>query len=658
MKYTFLNNMRWLGKCRNGMGSLLTAAFLLTGAASCKKSFLDIVPDNVATIDNAFSNRVEAEKFLYTCYSYLPTMGPVSNILFIGADDMWTYYFNNYSYQSPWKIALGEQNIVNPYVNFWDGENHAKPFFKAIRDCNIFLENMKTGEGYRRITDLSPDMQKRWVGEVQFLKAYYHFYLLRMYGPIPITDKNLPISASPEQVKVKRDPFDKVVDYLSSQLDEAATLLPDDVPKRNTELGRATKPAALMLKARLLVMAASPLFNGNPDYADFKDKDGQLLFNPTFEQQKWEKAAAACNDALEVATGAGLKLFEFTDAFAAISPATTTQLSIRGSVTEKWNTELIWGIPGNDPGDNRTLQQYMMADRIDPNNSKATYWGSYLAPTLRMAETFYSENGVPINEDKSWDYARRFDLRMATHEERFNVKEGYTTARLHFNRENRFYASMAFDGAVWYLNSSPGKSDENGFYIQGKMGQPQGKQRDEFYSATGYWAKKLVNWKFEQTSDGWNTERYPWPEMRLADLYLLYAESLNEIGRGNDAIEWLDRVRKRAGLKGVKASWSTYSNRPEKFSNKEGLREIIRQERQIEMAFEGSRLWDLRRWKEAVVLQNRPVQGWDVFQRLTTEYYRPRTLFNQTFVAPRDYLWPLKEYDLTINPNLVQNPGW
>ncbi|CAL1519504.1 hypothetical protein MMC2321_03253 [Chitinophaga sp. MM2321] len=628
----------------------LSAALLFTG---CKKSFLDIVPDNMVTLDNAFSNKTEAEKYLYTCYSYLPDAGPVSNILFMGADDMWTYRWNNYSYQSPWKISLGEQNIVSPLVNFWDGENHGKPYFKAIRDCNIFLENMMDGESTRHIAYLDPAMQKRWIAEVKFLKAYYHFYLLRMYGPIPITDKNLPISATPDEVKVKREPVDLVVDYISGLLDEAANELPAEITNRGTELGRATKTAAQMLKAKLLVMAASPLFNGNPDYASFKDKSGQLLFNPTVDPSKWEKAAAACDAALQTCAGVGIKLYEFADPFVTISPGTTTQLSIRGSVTERWNTEIIWSLSGRT---DNTLQQYSIIGRIDPSFTDGNYLSSYLSPTMRMAETFYSNNGVPINEDKTWNYSRRYELRTATHDERFNVQEGQTTARLHFDRENRFYASLGFDGGVWFLQSN--RTDENAWTIQAKFGQPQGKQHDEFYSVTGYWPKKLVNWKYTQTSTGFTTESYPWPEMRLADLYLLYAEALNETGKSTEAIIWLDKVRQRAGLQGVVASWSNYSTSPGKYTTKEGLRSIIHQERLIEMAFEGSRIWDIRRWKEAVAYQNQPVVGWDVFQRVTSEYYRPKTLHNQTFVAPRDYLWPLKEYDLTVNTNLVQNPGW
>ncbi|WP_212006049.1 RagB/SusD family nutrient uptake outer membrane protein [Chitinophaga sp. HK235] len=637
---------------------LLHSVYTITLASglllsACKKPFLDIVPDNVVTLANAFSNKTEAEKYLYTCYSYLPDAGPVSNILFFGADDMWTYRANNYSYQSPWKIALGEQNIVNPYVDFWNGAYHGKGYFRAIRDCNIFLENMMEGESYKHIAYLSPDMQKRWIAEVKFLKAYYHFYLLRMYGPIPITDKSLPVSATPDQVKVKRDPVDKVVGYIAGLLDEAIAVLPAEVPNRGTELGRITKPAAQMLKARLLTMAASPLFNGNPDYASFKDKDGQLLFSASYDASKWEKAAAACEAAIQTCAGVGIRLYEFSDPFAKLSPASIIQMSIRGSVTERWNTEIIWALSGRTDA---TLQTYSMADRIDPSFPNPTYLSSYMAPTLRIAETFYSSNGVPINEDKTWDYGRRYELRTATYDERLNIQQGYTTARLHFDRENRFYASLGFDGGHWFMQSNA--TDEKAWTIKAKFGQPQGKVSDQFYSETGYWPKKLVNWKFVQTNSSYNTEVYPWPEMRLADLYLLYAEALNETGKGTEAIVWMDKVRKRAGLDGVVNSWTNYSINPGKFSNKEGLRSIIHQERMIEMAFEGSRNWDLRRWKEAVIYENKPVLGWDVNQRVASEYYRPRTLFQQTFVAPRDYLWPLKEYDLTVNTNLVQNPGW
>jgi len=151
--------------------------------------------------------------------------------------------------------------------------------------------------------------------------------------------------------------------------------------------------------------------------------------------------------------------------------------------------------------------------------------------------------------------------------------------------------------------------------------------------------------------------------MRLTDLYLLYAEALNEAedspAARDEAMEWLDKVRKRAGLEGVKESWAKHSLKSDKFKSQAGLREIIHRERTIELMFEGSRFWDIRRWKEAEKeLNNKTVSGWETSQESPEGFYNKQTLLTQKFVSPRDYLWPIEEYDLIVNPNLVQNPGW
>src|SRR5690606_21749998 len=123
-----------------------------------------------------------------------------------------------------------------------------------------------------------------------------------------------------------------------------------------------------------------------------------------------------------------------------------------------------------------------------------------------------------------------------------------------------------------------------------------------------------------------------------------------------EAFQWIDRVRERAGIPGVEESWAMSSD-PGKVHSKEGFREIIQQERLIEMALEGSRYWDLLRWKKAESVISQPVRGWDVGQSETLLYYQPVVLFNQTF-KKKNYLWPIRESSLINNSNLVQNPGW
>lgn len=616
---------------------------------ACKKSYLSVAPDNVATLNNAFTMRSEAVKYLATCYSYLPNDGdPTQNVAYMGCDEEWYAYPSTAINTYNWAVARGGQNVTSPYLSYWDGY-----LFNAIRDCNNFLENV---EDLNQVPDLQIDERTRWIGEVMFLKAYYHFMLFRQYGPIPIIDKNLPVDAPLATTKVKRLPVDSVVNYIAALLDSAAARLPLTVITPSTDDGHITKPIAQSIKARVLVYAASPLFNGNTDYANFKNKDGQILFNQAFSLARWQQAADAARTAIQTCSQAGITLYQFINQTGfPLTDTTMTQMSIRNAVCEKWNQEWIWA---NSNSSTFQLQYSSMA-HIDPANSGNSSIYGTMGPTLKVAEQFYSANGVPINEDKTLDFSNITQLRTATHGERFNLIENYQTARINFDREPRFYADLGFDGGVWYMQNSPSHTDENTWTTQLKLGQFGAGVP---ITITGYYPKKMVNWKFAFLPDNSNhVEDYPFPNMRLADLYLLYAEALNEAsGPSADVYEYLNRVRTRAGLGTVQDSWTNYSNNPAEYTTKEGLRSIIRQERNIEMCFEGSRFWDQRRWKTAVQELNTNITGWN---RMGTAqnpqlFYTITTFFNEQFVAPRDYLWPLRVDDLQVNENLVQNPGW
>src|SRR5690554_5979980 len=209
-------------------------------------SYLDVVPDNIPTIEQAFNMRTTAERFLFTCYSYMPKHSNIAeNPALTSGDEIWLH--NNYN-QAGWMIAQGYQELVNPYQNFWQGQRSGRDLYQAIRDCNIFLENID------EVPDMVQTEKNRWKAEVKFLKAYYHFFLLRMYGPIPIKRENLPINAAPEEVKVYRDPVDEGFDYVVELIDEALPDLPVSIFAESTELGRITQPAALSIKAYVLVV--------------------------------------------------------------------------------------------------------------------------------------------------------------------------------------------------------------------------------------------------------------------------------------------------------------------------------------------------------------------------------------------------------------------
>ncbi len=140
---------------------------------------MDIVPDNVPELDNAFTSRTIAERYLFTCYNYIPGGFDIqSNPALFGGDELWlnsTAIFPEGSY-SNWYIARGNQNVNGPLNNYWEGSNQAKNLWRGIRDCNVFLANVY------KVPDMDEMEKNRWRAEARFLKAYYHYFLLKMYG--------------------------------------------------------------------------------------------------------------------------------------------------------------------------------------------------------------------------------------------------------------------------------------------------------------------------------------------------------------------------------------------------------------------------------------------------------------------------------------------
>ncbi len=620
----------------------IVALLLIFSASSCNE-YLDVVPDNVATIDDAFVDRASAERFLATCYNYLPNFGdPWINPGIGSGDEVW---FNEEIVGSSFNSALiarGLQNANDPHLNFWDGRQRGKGLYVGIRDCNIFLEEIDNA------IDLADFEKKRWVAEVKFLKAYYHFWLFKSYGPIPLVKENLPIYTKTEDVKVYRDPVDDVVSYIVELIDEAVVDLPDVLMSETLEYGRISKPIALAIKARVLATAASPLFNGNTDYASVVDNRGTQLFNQSFDASKWQKAADAAKEAIDAAAIANHSLVNEYRTKTELSPAMEREAIIRSIVSERNSPEVLWGATNFTFAQRYQRMCVPLLIQVTSSNPVSQFYAS----TLRMAELFYSKNGVPIEEDPEYDYANRFELRTAATEESDFIRSGEQTAVLHFDREARFYANIAFDRGTYFL-------DPTYYYVQTRNGELATKRNQGEFSATGYFVKKLIN-----PNNGINTNtmlayyEFPFPIIRLGDLFLLYAEALNEVKSAPDAevYEYVDMIRERAGLPGVVESWSQHSTWSDKPTTKDGMREIIKQERMIELAFEGQRFWDLRRWKDAEKYMNEPIRGWNINGK-GLGFYNVTTVFTPSYDF-KDYLWPLRDEEIIKNPNLVQNPGW
>lgn len=644
--------------------------FFLMGMISC--DFLDVVPDDTATLDHAFSNRSVTEKFLRTCYSHLPDpTNPFYYPTYFTSRDEFNVDGDSRARTTvAGKIADGLQGSNNPYQNYWSGVNGGKGMYKAIRDCNIFLNNVHIPQ------DLEDWERRRWTGEVKFLKAYYHFFLLQLYGPIVIADKEIPLSTSPTDLMVYREPVDECVDYIVGLLDEAISDLPLVLEDPSTEMGRISQMIALSVKAKVLAWAASPLFNGNTNYKTWVDNRGKQLISDTYDASKWKRAATAIKNAIDTCHLGGLQLYEFNKYTGGpqtynMNDTLVQLMTIRKSITEDVdrNMGVIWATQeafGNGKGGAsftplgdmlRALMPYMYTQ-------DQPFYFNYLDASWHMVELFYTNKGVPMEEDKTFNYGGRFGVRRATpgdkHE--FYIATGEITSEMHFNREPRFYADLAFDRG--YMELATGTSNGGASftpYMQWRNGEVQ--QQNGAPSGQ-YSPKKIIAFETSAskgtTGQSYSPYDYRFPLIRLADLYLLYSEALNEVKEEPDSevYYWIDKVREKAGLDGVEASWQNSAKNPDKPSTKNGMREIIQRERLIELAFEGQRFWDLRRWNIADKYWSLPPTRWSIKYKGPEEFYVPVEYDKARQVTFRDYLYPMRDYDLRVNRNLEQTFGW
>ncbi|MCU7549792.1 RagB/SusD family nutrient uptake outer membrane protein [Chitinophagaceae bacterium LB-8] len=619
---------------------------------SCKK-YLDIIPDNVATLEYAFRNRNETENYLFSCYNQMQSIQRLEN------NPGWTASgelttVDNFpgqglagSYSSAGFFVI--RGFLSPYgtaasTNIY---NDFSQVYVAIRRCNTLLENLNMPK------DLSLGERVQWTAEAKALKAFYYFYLVRKYGPVPLVKENLPVSAETEEVKLPRAPSDSIFSYINTLINEAAPDLPDQTYDLSKELGRFNKIMVSALKAKAAVLQASPLFNGDPDFKKLANRDGTPLLPAQFDPKKWTAAAAACKEAIDLCNSYNISLYRYSHPanLGYLPDSLKLLLSIQGPINFERSSafmipEIIW--PSNAPA----LQQRYLAPLVSTAalNARTVSPMGALAVPIAQAELYYTNNGVPINEDINYNYAGRYAYSNGTPEQKFYVQSGYPMANLHQFREPRFYADLAFDGGVWY---GMGTTTINNLLYLSTIGT-------SLSNWTGYWAKKLVNYQSKlapsSTADQVN---FYIPGMRLADLYLLYAEAQNEAsGPGTEAYRYIDSVRARAGLKGVVESWAKYSSKPDKPLTKEGLRSIIHQERRIELCFEGEVGWDLKRWKEYLQVLSEPLQGWNASgMALRSDYYKRMNLFTPV-LGLKNYFWPFHESVILNNSNIVQNLYW
>ena len=538
-------------------------------AVSCSKDVLDKAPLDSYTDDLVWSDLKLAEAFANNLYTVLPSAihwnsGNRSWSLSSAGDEAFNK-FNDYNAQIMNSGSLTPDNLGN--FDIW------RQTFSTIQDCNIFFENINQVPG-------DETWRNRLIGEVTYLRAYAYFKLIIDYGGVPLMTTPFNLDSN---FDVPRSTFDQCVDFISSELDKAADLLP--LAQSDENWGRATKAGAMALKSKVLLYDASP------------------LWNPSNDITKWENASDAAKAVID------LNMFH-------LYPGNYADI-----FTTK-NQELIMVRPTN--------KQYMwdafqgVEMFLSPSGFHG--WASF-APSQNLVDAFGTADGKDITDPTS----------------------GYNPQNPYINRDPRFSADIVYDGRPYgnpafcqdrYAVGSTNKVE----FFEGGLDSPQG------WDAWNNSVTRYTFRKYCDTTYNYNTETQTdkfWIISRLSEIYLNYAEAQFYLGNEDAAIQYLNRLRQRAGIENPLPNTLTGSE----------LENKIRNERQVELCLEGHRYYDVRRWKIAAITENKPLMGVVITKDASGKRTFTYTKVQERAFKPQHYLLPIPREEIN-RTHLEQNPGY
>jgi len=514
------------------------------------------------------------------------------------------------SKESPGDLGAFDRGDLNYFVwgNVYAGIKQVNDFFEHIEDAEV--------EDQEALDDLK--------GEAYFLRAYLYHNLLRMYGGVPIiTDVATLDEQDSDKLLVERNSFKETVNFIVNQADSAAHFLP--LEQTGDDLGRASKGAALALKSRVLLYAASDLYHENPSGNDFTGYDGS-----EDRAQMWRDAKEAAQDVMDLEV---YSLFRPNPA----GPEEASQNYYELFITDH-NSESIMErkfLDTRDDGYNPGL--------MNLPNGYHNYGGN--TPIQALIDDYQMLDGT----DFSWDDP---DKAKAPYE----------------NRDPRLDGTILHDGSPWQERPEDIKKYDKDNKIQtiSKIKLPNGNvvpgvdtrnspNEDWNGTYTGYYLKKYIR---EDVNHGTSTKQEGlWYYFRYTEVLLNYAEASIELGDYNDARDALNKIRKRAYMPTFDGSVTG-----------EDLKKEYRNERRIEMALEGHRFFDVRRWMIAPDVMNENVKAIVITAEATDRADRS-TYENYTYeveeIGPGNRSWedkmyfqPIPKDEMNRNKNLEQNPGY
>lgn len=627
-------------KKQNSIYTLLIA--LLCFVSSCDYlGVSDQLAGGLQNTEQVFDNVSYTKRWYANVFAGIPDYSGINSVNVGAFKNPWTGMCDELvvGYGNSSKYNNSDRNAANM------GFHRYGDCYKYIRQANIFLQKahpiMTTGtQGDQLLEDELTQMK----ANVRFMRAFYHYLLFEQYGPI-ILVKDKIYNATEDQ-DVPRNTVDEVIEYIDSELTAVASELTQE-PIFEDKDYRAwpTKGVALAVRAKLWLYAASPLLNGGYREAlSVTNPDGTRLF-PDYDAGKWEKALAACKDFIDYAEAGRYELYkEYKDDNGAVIDPDKSVYNL----FQKYTHEIIWATANNDWGGmNGDAFDRRIAPRCEKNGLGST------GVTQELVNAFYMKDGFPVSATaylpQSTLYQEEGYGTYKDQNDNFSKKyTNVTVSNRYLNREPRFYNTVFFNGRQW-----PVSCNQVLFYNGGNSGVQEGQA-----TLTGYMLFKRFNRSVSLTNPGVASQFRPSIIFRLADFYLMYAEAANEVNP-NDArvLKYLNLVRERAGLPDIETL------NPAIRGNQELQRAAIQRERQIELATEGQRYFDVRRWmiadKNGEGRQNGYVHGMNVRGESNDKEDFNRIVEASQIVFNRKmYLYPMPDSEMRKTKNLVQNPGW
>jgi starch-binding outer membrane protein, SusD/RagB family len=573
---------------------------LFLHASSCNTDFLDVTPQDRMPEATVWNDPGLTEAFVNEMYRGL-NHGIRELMAGSLADE--SHFIHNYGSTQVVQSTLTSGDLGAFSREDFD-EFRWNVLYARIRQTNLFFENID------RVPFEDASWKNRLIGEVHFLRAYFYHNLVRLYGGVPLVKKTYKLE---DEFLIERSSLDESIKYVVEEADLAASILPLDYTTSADDIGRATKGAALALKSRILLYAASELYN-NPSWAGGY-ANPELISSTGSRTAKWQAAK---------------------DAAKAVIDLNIYSLQITGNPVRDYTDVFL--TKNNKEG---IFSRYFI---------KSRGWEDGALPGLANGPNGYHNWGgnTPIQELVD-------DYEMIDGS-KFNWSNPAHAAAPYEQRDPRFYASILFDQAPWRPRPADTKKidpegkiiirsveDTPGVWTPG-LDTRDGPVEDWNGGYSGYYLRKFVdpNVVHEYAAAGANQEA-PWHFFRYGEILLNYAEACIELGEEDEAKDKLNMLRERAGM-------------PDITETGQALIDKYRNERRVELVFEQHRYFDVRRWMIAPQVLNRNANGIVIEDPLSGPVTYKLTKIQDRAWNNKMYLLPILLDEINRNKNLKQNP--